>query len=96
MTAGTACVSTAAGKPTTNWLTWQCRATCNAIDNLLVTKEICYYATPVFPPNVLGSYCSRSHTTRTQPSKTFIQAIIKRSSVASFKFHYKTTLVSQY
>ena len=29
MTAATACVSTAAGKPTTNWPTWHCRASCS-------------------------------------------------------------------
>jgi len=29
MTAGTVCVSVAAGKPTTNWLTWRCRADCS-------------------------------------------------------------------
>jgi len=29
MTAGTVCVSVAAGKPTTNWLTWHCRADCS-------------------------------------------------------------------
>jgi len=29
MTAGTVCVSVAAGKLTTNWLTWRCRADCS-------------------------------------------------------------------
>jgi len=29
MTAGTVCVSVAAGKPTANWLTWRCRADCS-------------------------------------------------------------------
>ena len=29
MTAGTVCVPVAAGKPTTNWLTWRCRADCS-------------------------------------------------------------------
>jgi len=29
MTAGTVCTSAAAGKPTTNWLTWCCREDCS-------------------------------------------------------------------
>jgi len=29
MTAGKVCVSVAAGKPTTNWLTWRCQADCS-------------------------------------------------------------------